>query len=87
MMNIKIFGNPDQETLEQMQKVISFGGVEHAVLCADSHIGYSVPVGGVIAYDGKINVNGVGFDIACGNKAVRLDCSAEAIKKDIYRMM
>lgn len=72
-MNIKIFGEPETQTLEQMENVIKAGGVEHAVLCADSHLGYSVPVGGVVAYSRTICVNGVGFDIACGNKAVRLE--------------
>lgn len=86
-VDIKIFGNADPETLAQMNAVCEKSPVVHAVLCADAHIGYSVPVGGVIAYEGKICVNGVGYDIACGNKAVRLDCPAEGIKKDIYRIM
>lgn len=72
-MKIKVFGEPEAQTVEQMENVIRAGGVEHAVLCADSHLGYSVPVGGVVAYDRMICVNGVGFDIACGNKAVRLE--------------
>ena len=42
------------------------------VLCADGHLGYAQPVGGVIAYEEHISVSGVGFDIACGNMAVRL---------------
>lgn len=29
-----------------------------------------MPIGGVVAYDGAISPSGVGFDIACGNKAV-----------------
>lgn len=72
-MKIKVFGEPEAQTLEQMENVIRAGGVEHAVLCADSHLGYSVPVGGVVAYERTICVNGVGFDIACGNKAVRVE--------------
>ena len=28
-----------------------------------------MPVGGVIAYDGKVSPSGVGYDIGCGNKA------------------
>lgn len=80
-MNIKIFGEPEAQTLEQMENVIKAGGVEHAVLCADSHLGYSVPVGGVVAYDRTICVNGVGFDIACGNKAVRIEGEKFDIKK------
>ena len=54
---------------------------------ADGHLGYSVPVGGVVAYRDFINVNGVGFDIACGNKAVRLDIDADTVKENIYRTM
>ena len=59
----------------------------YGALMADHHLGYSVPVGGVIAYEGKICVNGVGFDIACGNKAVRVECDVEALKNNIYRTM
>ena len=80
-MKIKIFGEPEANTIEQMENVIRAGGVEHAVLCADSHLGYSVPVGGVVAYDRTICVNGVGFDIACGNKAVRLEVGDFDVRK------
>ena len=46
------------------------------VLCADEHLGYAQPVGGVIAYDGCISVSGVGFDIGCGNYAAKTSLSA-----------
>ncbi len=59
----------------------------YAALMADHHIGYSVPVGGVIAYEGRICVNGVGFDIACGNKACLLDVPSADVKGNIYRTM
>lgn len=39
---------------------------------ADHHKGYAVPIGGVVAYKDAISPSGVGFDIACGNKAVLL---------------
>jgi tRNA-splicing ligase RtcB len=61
-----IFGEHEPDTIKQMHAIIDYEiSPEHAVLCADGHLGYSVPVGGVIAYEGKICVNGVGFDIAC----------------------
>ena len=50
------------------------------VLCADGHLGYAQPVGGVIAYDKQISISGVGFDIGCGNMAVRLDVPYAAVK-------
>jgi tRNA-splicing ligase RtcB len=33
----------------------------------------------VIAYEGQISISGVGFDIGCGNMAVRLDVSFATI--------
>src|SRR5437867_434851 len=38
---------------------------------ADGHLGYVMPIGGVAAYRNKVSVVGVGFDIACGNAAIR----------------
>jgi tRNA-splicing ligase RtcB (3'-phosphate/5'-hydroxy nucleic acid ligase) len=52
---------------------MSVGNVVAGVICADGHLGYAQPVGGVIAYEGQISISGVGFDIGCGNMAVRLD--------------
>jgi tRNA-splicing ligase RtcB (3'-phosphate/5'-hydroxy nucleic acid ligase) len=85
---IPVWGDPLEEAVQQMKAVMKHEKApNHVALMADHHIGYSVPVGGVVAYDGSINVNGVGFDIACGNKAVLLDCDANAIKSNIYRNM
>ena len=60
---------------------------------ADHHQGYSLPIGGVIAYENKISPSSVGWDIACGNKAVKLDIKAseiegsmETIMDDIFRL-
>ena len=41
-----------------------------AVLCADNHLGYSMPIGGAVAYPDHVSPSGVGYDIGCGNKAV-----------------
>lgn len=83
---IHVWGEPDQEVINQMKEAMKHGAV-YGALMADNHIGYSVPVGGVIAFERSICVNGVGYDIACGNKAVLLDCSASEIKANIYRTM
>src|SRR5215470_10306998 len=79
MTEAKIFGEHDERTKEQMARCMEYGSVVGGVLCADGHLGYAQPVGGVIAYDEHISVSGVGFDIACGNMAVRLDVSKRAI--------
>jgi tRNA-splicing ligase RtcB len=82
-----MFGFQDEKVISQMEDVCEKSDVKYSVLCADSHLGYSVPVGGVIAYEGKICVNGVGYDIGCGNKAVLVDADAQALKENIYRTM
>jgi len=83
---IPVWGDPLPEAVNQMKEAMKYEAV-YGALMADHHIGYSVPVGGVIAYERKICVNGIGFDIACGNKAVLLDVDAEAVKGNIYRTM
>jgi len=79
MAAIKIFGEHDDRTKEQLARCMQYGSVAGGVLCADGHLGYAQPVGGVIAYEEHVSVSGVGFDIACGNMAVRLDLPKAAI--------
>jgi len=83
---IPVWGDPLPEAVAQMKEAMKYDAV-YGALMADHHIGYSVPVGGVIAYERQICVNGVGFDIGCGNKAVLVDCPAEELKGNIYRTM
>jgi tRNA-splicing ligase RtcB len=66
-----IFGRHDEQTLNQLEDVAS--RAECAALMADGHVGYVMPIGGVAAYRNKASVVGVGFDIACGNAAIRTD--------------
>lgn len=86
-MNIKTFGIVDEEVEKQMKAAMEKSNASFGVLCADNHLGYSVPVGGVIGIEHGICVNGVGYDIACGNKAVRLDCDPKTVREGIYRNM
>lgn len=70
-----IFGTHDQNTLDQ------FAGIQQqsvkSALMADGHFGYVMPVGGVAAYDNKVSVVGVGFDIACGNCAIKTNLTID----------
>jgi tRNA-splicing ligase RtcB (3'-phosphate/5'-hydroxy nucleic acid ligase) len=70
---LKIFGEHDAATVAQMRNCMAVGNVVSGVICADGHLGYAQPVGGVIAYEKQISISGVGFDIGCGNMAARLD--------------
>jgi tRNA-splicing ligase RtcB len=68
-----IFGDHEPKTLAQLADVSS--RAERAALMADGHLGYVMPIGGVAAYREHVSVVGVGFDIACGNAAIRTDLS------------
>lgn len=82
---MKIFGEPLQNAVEQME-VIAETAVETALM-ADHHLGYSMPIGGVAAYRDKVSPSGVGFDIACGNKAVLTSATEEQIAPVIGELM
>src|SRR5205823_2996250 len=66
-----IFGSHDAQTLAQLRDVAS--RADRVALMADGHLGYVMPIGGVAAYRRQVSVVGVGFDIACGNAAIRTD--------------
>lgn len=82
-MQTKVFGNHDENTLRQFKMCLGYGNVIGGVLCADGHYGYSQPVGGVVVYDQQISPSGVGYDIACGNKAVKTNVKYEQIKDQL----
>jgi tRNA-splicing ligase RtcB len=83
MAQLKIFGSPDARTLEQLERCVV--EADFGVLCADGHVGYSMPIGGGAAYEHHISPSGVGFDIGCGNKAARTPL--EAAEVDVPAMM
>ena len=68
---VYIWGDPEDGAVQQA--ITSKYKAEHVALMADSHKGYGVPIGGVVGYLNKISPTGVGYDIACGNKAVLTD--------------
>jgi tRNA-splicing ligase RtcB len=73
----QIFGQHEEKTLIQLADVA--GRAERAALMADGHLGYVMPIGGVAAYRERVSVVGVGFDIACGNAAIRTDLKRATI--------
>jgi tRNA-splicing ligase RtcB len=86
MENITIFGREliDEKPVRQIERCIT-SEYDIAVLNADAHYGYGHPIGGAVAYKDKISLSGVGFDIGCGNYAVRTDVPAKEI--DLPKIM
>jgi tRNA-splicing ligase RtcB len=82
----KIFGEHEAATIKQIETCMA-AGAERGVLCADGHKGYAQPIGGVVAYQDKISLSGVGFDIACGNLAILTDIKREQIAHNLDQIM
>jgi tRNA-splicing ligase RtcB (3'-phosphate/5'-hydroxy nucleic acid ligase) len=83
MAQLKIFGKPDDRTRQQLERCLV--EADFGVLCADSHVGYSMPIGGAAAYANHISPTGTGWDIGCGNKAARTPLRADDV--DVPRIM
>jgi tRNA-splicing ligase RtcB len=81
---ITIFGEHEPATLAQLEDVAS--RAERAALMADGHKGYVMPIGGVAAYRNQVSVVGVGFDIACGNAAIRTDLTLHGTRGLLDRL-
>lgn len=84
---LTIFGEADENTRKQMDNCLAVEDHAIGVLCADNHLGYGQPVGGAVAYEQHISVAGVGYDIGCGNKAVRTDLMVADVEGDIAPIM
>jgi tRNA-splicing ligase RtcB len=84
--NIPVWGSPvDEGALRQIRNCAR--EADRVALMADHHSGYAVPIGGVVAYADSISPSGVGYDIACGNKAILTDADASEVRANISRIM
>jgi tRNA-splicing ligase RtcB len=86
-MNIEVRGDVDPRAVDQLKRCAEAGDAVAAAMCADGHVGYSQPIGGVVAYKDYISPSGVGYDIGCGNKAVCTNLQYDDIKYDTSRIM
>ena len=85
---IPVFGTfVDEGALKQIKVCKAMPETAHVALMADHHKGYAVPIGGVVAYRDHISPSGVGFDIACGNKAVMTNMMGPELRKNISTIM
>jgi tRNA-splicing ligase RtcB len=81
---MKIFGQHEEKTLLQFEHVRT--QAVNAALMADGHVGYVMPIGGVATYRNQVSVVGVGFDIACGNAAIRTDLTLDSLGRKPNRV-
>lgn len=69
----------DQNTLEQMSQACRVPSARAAALMPDAHLGYGLPIGGVLATQGTVVPYAVGVDIACRMRLSILDMPVEWI--------
>ena len=61
--------------------------MSHAILLADGHKGYGVPIGGVVAHPTRLSVSSCGFDIACGVMCIETDALYKDIAPNLNKIM
>jgi tRNA-splicing ligase RtcB len=80
MKDFAIYGQHDEATIQQLKNCLAPAPAVAGALLADGHLGYAMPIGGVVAYRNHVSPNGVGFDIGCGVYAVKTDIEADELR-------
>ncbi len=77
----------DAGSHEQMRQACRVPVATSGALMPDAHIGYGLPIGGVLACDNAVVPYAVGVDIACRMKLSVLDMPLETLdtKLDLYK--
>lgn len=78
----------DDEAKRQMREACSVPLARGAALMPDAHVGYGLPIGGVLALENAVIPYAVGVDIACRMKLSILDMPPESLDKnfEFYRV-
>ena len=72
--------NPEDGCIEQAKNLANLPFLyKHVALMPDTHQGYGMPIGGVIASIGVIIPGAVGVDIGCGMCAVKTNLTVETL--------
>lgn len=65
-LNENLYNWSEEEMWSQAVNSASYPGVTGVYLMSDCHLGYGIPVGGVVVTDDVIIQSGSGYDISCG---------------------
>jgi tRNA-splicing ligase RtcB len=84
MIEYTVWGsdNIDQPTREQMEAACRLPITRKAALMPDAHLGYGLPIGGVLATEGAVIPYGVGMDIACRMRLTVTDGPVSLLEKN-----
>jgi len=81
---IKLWLNDvEEDALKQAQNLANLPfAFRHIALMPDTHVGYGMPIGGVLATNNVIIPNAVGVDIGCGMCAVKTNVNVDGISRE-----
>ena len=87
MKPFKIFGkNFEKSALDQFHDAMEQPFVVRGALMPDAHMGYSLPIGAVVATDNFVLPSWVGYDIGCGMCAMPTTASASEVRENAERI-
>ena len=72
----------DQNSVDQMSRACNLPVSVAGALMPDAHVGYGLPIGGVLATRGAVIPYAVGVDIACRMKMTVLDLPPAALSRE-----
>src|SRR5580704_8133466 len=75
----------DPESHQQMRQACALPMATGAALMPDAHVGYGLPIGGVLALEGAVVPYAVGVDIACRMKLSVLDIPTAQLSDNFHR--
>lgn len=72
----------DAQSIQQMERACALPVAVAGALMPDAHVGYGLPIGGVLATDNAVIPYAVGVDIACRMKLTVLDLPLGTLRHD-----
>jgi tRNA-splicing ligase RtcB len=78
--------NLERDAVQQMENACKLPVAVSGALMPDAHVGYGLPIGGVLATDEAVIPYAVGVDIACRMKMTVLDLPITALVDDQTRL-
>ncbi len=76
----------DRNSIEQMENACALPVAVRGALMPDAHVGYGLPIGGVLATKGAVIPYAVGVDIACRMKMTVLDLPLKTLDANPDRL-
>src|SRR5262245_2904493 len=78
--------NLEAQAVQQMEKACVLPVSVAGALMPDAHVGYGLPIGGVLATENAVIPYAVGVDIACRMKLTVLDLPASDLDRKSDRL-